>query len=131
MEKERLMAEARKVLDKAYAPYSGYHVAAALLAADGKIYCGVNVENASYGATLCAERNALAAAVADGTRVFNAMAIISDGEEPAYPCGICRQALSEFSQDMPIYIGSTQHEDILETSLDVLLPYQFSLHHVE
>ena len=89
----RLMDAARAVRANAYAPYSGFRVGAAVLAADGRIYAGVNVENRSYGVTLCAERAAAAAAVAAAAGEIKAVAVAADG--PAPPCGACRQVLAE------------------------------------
>jgi cytidine deaminase len=91
-----LRAAADAVLGHAYAPYSGFSVAAALLAADGRVFCGVNVENASFGLTTCAERNAIAAAVAHGVRELRALVVVCSGAAPATPCGACRQVLCEF-----------------------------------
>jgi cytidine deaminase len=86
----------------AHAPYSSYLVGAALLTADGRIFAGCNVENASYGATLCAERNAVAQMVAAGARDIAALVVVTEGPEPGSPCGICRQTLAEFADDLPI-----------------------------
>lgn len=105
MEKRRELAEAAlKMRQYAYAPYSGYTVGAAILTADGRIYEGCNIENASYGATNCAERTAFFKAVSQGERRFKMIAIAGGrkGEEPsdyAYPCGICRQVMQEFCGD--------------------------------
>ena len=97
----------RRALDsrmKAYVPYSGFHVGAALLADNGKIYTGCNVENASYGAAICAERTAIVKAISDGAKKILAIAVSSDSNLPTMPCGICRQVISEFcSPDMPLF----------------------------
>ena len=90
------------VMQRAYAPYSGFRVGAALLTGEGAIVTGANVENASYGAAICAERSALAAAVSGGALTFQGLTIASEAEEPAPPCGICRQALAEFGARMPV-----------------------------
>ena len=110
----------------AYAPYSGFHVGAALLATDGTIYCGANIENASYGATNCAERTALFTAVYAGCRDFSALAVTCSGDHVPYPCGICLQALSEFCPGSMTVIMQSQ-DGITETmSLSELLPHAFT-----
>lgn len=108
----------------AYAPYSHFAVGAALVAADGEIYGGVNVENASYGLTICAERAAVSAAVAAGQNRFLALAVATPGGQP--PCGACRQVLAEFCDDLPILLVDTDDPDsIQETSLRQLFPRAF------
>jgi cytidine deaminase len=94
-----LVEAAAEVQGRAYAPYSNYRVGAALLATDGTIFAGCNVENASYGVTLCAERGAVAQLVAAGRSRIAAVAILTAGPEPGRPCGVCRQTLSEFADD--------------------------------
>jgi cytidine deaminase len=86
----------------AYAPYSGYDVGAALLGSDGRIFAGCNVENASYGLALCAERSAVAQLIASGGRGLTALVVVTRGPEPGAPCGLCRQTLSELADDLPI-----------------------------
>jgi cytidine deaminase len=119
---------ARAALAHAYAPYSGFHVAAALLAPDGRVFTGVNVENASYGLTVCAERNAVAAAVGAGVREVAALAIVSSGDAATPPCGACRQVLSEFPPAFPIrsYARDDSHVD---SRSDALLPLAFGPSH--
>ena len=97
---ETLVAAARRAQQQAYAPYSRYQVGAALEAEDGQIYTGCNVENASFGLTICAERTAVAAAVTAGARRFRRIAIVVGSEPPAAPCGACRQVLAEFGLDL-------------------------------
>ncbi len=97
-----LVEAARQAMQAAYAPYSGFRVGAVLEADDGRRFAGVNVENAAYPVGLCAEQSALAAAVSSGARRFRRLALTASGEEPASPCGKCRQALAEFGGDLEI-----------------------------
>ena len=127
MKKEELIAEAFKAMENAYAPYSNYHVGAALETSDGRVIWGVNIENASFGATNCAERSAVFAAYSLGYRkdTIKAMAIVSDGDRIAAPCGICRQVLAELvDQDMPIYLSNGKDETV--KTIRELLPMQFA-----
>lgn len=138
-----LIEEAIKAALGAYAPYSGYHVGAALLTKDGRIYTGCNIENASYGATNCAERTAVFKAVSEGVRDFSAIAIVgaprdvllgndtdesaqgSRFSEYAFPCGICRQVLQEFcKKDFQIVVAKST-EDYKVYTLEELLPHGF------
>ncbi len=121
-----LEAAAAKIRKKAYAPYSNFSVGAALRGKSGKIHLGVNVENASFGLTVCAERNAVAAAVAAGEKQFTALAIASGSTPPAAPCGACRQVLSEFAPALPVVLVGGKGEAI-ESDLATLLPRQFRL----
>lgn len=128
--KENLIEAALKAREMAYAPYSHYCVGAALLTEDGEIYQGGNIENASYGATNCAERTAVFKAVSEGKHKFAAIAIAGGlaGQEPvdyAYPCGICRQVLKEFAQGNLIVIVAKSLDDYREYTLDELLPCGF------
>lgn len=123
---EDLVRAAGEVREHAYAPYSCFHVGAALLAASGVVYRGCNVENASYSLTLCAERVALACAVAAGEREFAAMAVVSDASEPVLPCGACLQALAELSRDMEI-ISANLSGNRIRLRLEDLLPRPFRL----
>lgn len=111
----------------AHAPYSHYQVGAAILTRSGSIFAGCNVENASFGATLCAERTAIASMVAAGERDPIFCVVVTAGERPASPCGICRQVLAEFAKDLPILcIGVTSKGFVREkTSLTALLPKSF------
>lgn len=127
---DALKAAASARLVHAHAPYSRYHVAAALRASDGRIYTGVNVENASYGLTICAERNAIAAAVADGARVFDALVVVCSGAAPAPPCGACRQVLAEFPPSFEVRCSGRDPGE-LRTSSAQLLPHAFGADNLE
>ena len=106
----------------AYAPYSGFQVGAALVTNAGKIYTGCNVENVSLGLTICAERSAIAAAIAQGSKDFVAIAVVTAGKKPAVPCGACRQVMAEFNSSMKI-IAATVDGKVQEFDLAELLPF--------
>ena len=108
MTDQELLDYAREVRENAYAPYSKFQVGAAILTTDGNVFTGCNVENASYGASICAERAALAGAVSCGYREFEAIAIASNGEDTVYPCGICRQVLHEFHPEIRVICQSPE-----------------------
>ncbi len=118
-----LLAFAREVRPRAYAPYSGFRVGAAVFAG-GEIFQGVNVENAAYGSTICAERAAALAAVTAGYREFDAVAVAGDSEAPCVPCGACRQFLAEFNPAMRVILGG-RTDEVAVTRLDTLLPDAF------
>lgn len=120
----KLLDAAFDARTRAYAPYSKFQVGAALLVDDGTIFHGCNVENASYGATNCAERTAVFSAVAQGKHNFRAIAIVGDLETPITPCGICRQVLAEFGHDT-VVIGSTLKRETMVTTVGALLPGAF------
>ena len=124
MDKELLEA-ALAARERAYAPYSKFLVGAAVRAESGKIYTGCNVENASYGLTVCAERNALFNAVGVGERKFTALCVVGETEEPISPCGACRQVMAEFK--VPCIILANLKGDVKEYTLEELLPYGFTL----
>lgn len=129
-EEKRLIQQALEARKLAYAPYSGYAVGAALLTKAGKVFSGGNIENASYGATNCAERTVMFKAVSEGEREFAAIAIAGGkvGEHPveyAYPCGICRQVMQEFCvDDFIIYVVKSE-QDYQKYTLKELLPFGF------
>ncbi|MGD1147453.1 MAG: cytidine deaminase [Thermoanaerobaculaceae bacterium] len=120
---ERLIEAARRAQQKAYAPYSQFPVGAAVLAEDGRIFMGCNVENSSFGLTVCAERNAVAAAIVAGARP-SAVAVVASAA-PVAPCGACRQVLAEFSAQMPVILATSVGDGKQVTGLDALLPDAF------
>ena len=125
MMKQELLNAALSARERAYAPYSKFLVGAAVLAKSGKIYTGCNIENASYGLTVCAERNALFSAIGAGEREFIALCVVGDTEAPISPCGACRQVMAEFK--VPCIILANLKGDVKEYTLEELLPYGFSL----
>jgi cytidine deaminase len=120
-----LIDQALTAQQRAYAPYSRFKVGAALRGDDGCVYNGCNVENASYGATVCAERNAVARAVVAGCRTFVALVVVTPSSPPAPPCGLCRQVIGEFVDDLPIVLVNPLGE-VVRTTLTQLLPLRFS-----
>jgi cytidine deaminase len=120
---DRLIEAARQAQGHAYAPYSSFPVGAAVLAADGRVFLGCNVENSSFGLTVCAERNAVAAALVAGVRP-TAVAVVANGKAVA-PCGACRQVLAEFDLDMPVVLASATDGHRQVTTLGALLPGAF------
>jgi len=123
MDVHELVLLAQKAKENAYVPYSGFKVGAALLDVSGNVHTGCNVENASFGATNCAERTAIFKAVSDGVRSFEAIAIASDSKDLIYPCGICRQVMAEFG--IKKIIVSQSDGTFAEYSLEELLPFAF------
>lgn len=122
MTDDKLLEIALEMRNYSYVPYSKYAVGAALLAEDGRVFTGCNVENAAYGNTLCAERTALCKAVSEGARKFTAIAIASSGSAP-FPCGACRQSLYEFAPDLRVMV--TWDGNVRKTTLRELLPEGF------
>jgi cytidine deaminase len=119
-----LLDAARAVRDNAFAEFSGFKVGAALETANGKIITGCNIENATYGLTICAERVAMFKAISEGERTFTRIAIVADTEEPTPPCGACRQILWEFGGDLEVILGNLRGEKARHRLKD-LLPYPF------
>jgi len=115
--------EARK---NAYAVYSGFKVGASVLTEDGQIFTGCNIENASFGATICAERVAIGAALSAGCRTIRTLLVVADYNQPISPCGICRQVIAEFGPEAVVLMANTKGQ-IQSTSIDQLLPLQFVL----
>lgn len=123
-----LVEEARQAQDRAYAPYSGYRVGAAIRASDGRVFTGVNVENSAYPSSVCAEVNAVTTAVAAGAREFTDIAIATtpkDGARPGAPCGNCRQVMSEFAPDLVVILAAPEQEPVV-TSIRELLAHAFT-----
>lgn len=126
MNKLELMEQSKVARENAYVPYSKFKVGAALLAKDGTVFEGCNIENASFGLTNCAERTAIFKAVSQGVKEFEAIAIVADTEGPCSPCGACRQVIAEFcAPTMPVYLTNLKG-DVLETTVEALLPGAFT-----
>jgi cytidine deaminase len=125
LNREQLIEEAKKARQRAYVPYSKFPVGAALLAEDGRIFSGCNVENASFGLTNCAERTAFFKAVSEGAGKFQALAVVGATAGPVSPCGACRQVMVEFcSPGMKVYLANLEGK-IRETTVSELLPGAF------
>ncbi|CAO4386707.1 unnamed protein product [Caenorhabditis nigoni] len=122
---QKLVNKAVEAMERAYCKYSNFKVGAALVCEDGEIIIGANHENASYGATICAERSAVVTALTKGHRKFKMIAVATELEGPCSPCGICRQFLIEFG-DYKVILGSSTSDQIIETSTYGLLPYAFT-----
>ncbi|MCX7655666.1 MAG: cytidine deaminase [Treponemataceae bacterium] len=128
MDEQALYEMALKATENSYAPYSHFRVGAALLCEDGSVFLGTNVENRSYGLTICAERSAIVSAITAGKRRFIAVAIATpDAESPVGPCGACRQVLSEFMESGALVVFGHRKEDMVTTTIGKLLPHD-SLH---
>ncbi|KGR90690.1 cytidine deaminase [Ureibacillus massiliensis 4400831 = CIP 108448 = CCUG 49529] len=121
-----LIEQSKIAREKAYVPYSKFAVGAALLAEDGKVYLGCNIENAGYSMTNCAERTAFFKAVSEGVTKFKAIAVVADTDGPCAPCGACRQVMSEFCDaNMPVYLTNLKG-DTQQTTVGELIPFAFS-----
>ncbi len=130
MENNDLVRMAREAMENAYVPYSKFRVGAALETQDGKVYKGCNIENASFGGTNCAERTALFKAISEGSKKFKKIAIISDSSDFTYPCGICRQVLSEWGLDMDVIVADC-NENFRVHKLSEILPFAFTNENME
>jgi cytidine deaminase len=124
---DNLRAAALGAMSRAYAPYSNFRVGAALQDKDGRVFIGCNVENASFGGTICAERAALAAALVAGSRTFDRLVVATEATEPTPPCGVCRQVLVEFAPAIEV-ISVTAAGQEARWTLDALLPSPFTPH---
>ena len=141
MQKQRLpelIAAAIQAQNFAYSPYSGIKVGAAVLCADGEVFTGCNIENASYGATLCAERVALAKAISQGQQSFHAIAIVGGSAKDAaaqldyfYPCGVCRQWLAEFCAPDFVIVVAKSPDDYRQLTLAEIFPHSFGPGHLK
>ncbi|MEK6687255.1 MAG: cytidine deaminase [Gemmatimonadota bacterium] len=125
---DSLVAAARQAQQQAYAPYSHYQVGAAVETADGTVYTGCNIENASYGLAICAERVALGAAMTAGARQFRRIAVVSSSEPPASPCGACRQVLAELAPDAEVIAAGPR--SVMRWTVAELLPVAFTPGHL-
>jgi len=123
---EPLVAAATAARDKSHSPYSHFAVGAAVLMEDGSVHAGCNVENRSFGLTVCAERTAIATAVGQGLRRPQAVAVVTDTDPPAAPCGACREVLAEFAEDLPVLLCNLQGDRRL-IQLSELFPLPFKL----
>lgn len=123
MSTDELFREARSSMINSYSPYSSFKVGAAILTKEGKIFSGTNIENASLSLTLCAERVAIFKAVSEGHKSFTDLAIVSSSGKPVFPCGACRQVLTEFSPNMRIHIEGNEDKSIILTDL---IPHSFA-----
>ncbi|MBQ8786044.1 MAG: cytidine deaminase [Oscillospiraceae bacterium] len=126
MTNTELLSIADKAMENAYAPYSKFKVGAALLCKDRTVFTGCNIENATYGATNCAERTAIFKAVSEGQRDFEAIAIVSSSGDETFPCGICRQVMAEFAPELKIILRSSSGEETCYKLME-LLPKTFTL----
>lgn len=126
MTDRELIEQAKKAMQYAYVPYSKFKVGAALLSKNGTVFTGCNIENASYGATCCAERTAILKAVSEGERAFQKIAVVSSSSNLTPPCGICRQVLLEFMPD-GVVILENENQEIISYTVKELLPIGFTL----
>jgi cytidine deaminase len=125
MSDAELVNLAKKAKEYAYVPYSHFRVGAAVLTSEGEVFTGCNIENASYGGTVCAERTALFKAISEGKTKINKIAVIGDMEDFTYPCGICRQVIAEYGTDIEVIVAKSNGE-YRKHKLSELLPYAFT-----
>lgn len=125
MDYSELIKKAEEAKQMAYVPYSHFQVGAALLTESGKVFTGCNIENASYGATNCAERTAIFKAISEGEKIFKAIAVVSSSGDFTYPCGICRQVIAEFMRDGEIILANDKGEYRTYKTKDIL-PFAFT-----
>lgn len=125
MEDKVLVEKAREGMKNSYSPYSNFKVGAAIVTSTGEVFTGCNIENSSFGVSNCAERTALFKAVSEGHKRFSKIAIISDSKDHTAPCGVCRQALSEFSLNIEVILANT-NGDYIKKTLKELLPLAFT-----
>lgn len=126
-DRKALLRAAMEAKKFSYAPFSEFHVGAALLCKNGKVYGGCNIENSAYSPTLCAERCAIAKAVSEGERDFAAIAVVGPEDSQTTPCGVCRQVLYEFCDESLVVLCGGTEENYMETTLGALLPKGFRL----
>lgn len=124
---EKLLKAAQQIKEKAYAPYSHFHVGAALLTPSGKMYTGCNVENTSYGLTICAERNAIFQMINDGEHEISELLVIGDTDEFLPPCGACRQVIAEFAAKDTIIYMCNRNGQFKQSTVSEIIPFSFSL----
>lgn len=122
---DKMYEIAKKTIEKAYVPYSEFPLAAVLMTKEGKFFTGVNIENAAFGSTMCAERTAVFKAVSEGYKEFETLLILSKTKKPVTPCGACRQVINEFSKDLEIIMMTYDKDKIIKTNRE-LLPGSFN-----
>ena len=123
--------QANEILDRAYVPYSKFHVGAVVVDTEGNVYKGINVENASYGLAICAERNAISSAVTEGMKKIDLIVITGNTDEPISPCGMCRQVIREFATpDTRIVLATSKNDNYIVWTLEEMIPYSFGPEHL-
>ncbi|MCF8008503.1 MAG: cytidine deaminase [Halanaerobiales bacterium] len=127
---DKMYELAKETIEKAYVPYSKFPLAAVLMTKEGKFFTGVNIENAAYGSTMCAERTAVFKAVSEGYKEFKTLLILSNTKKPVSPCGACRQVINEFSKDIDIIMMTYDKNMIIKTNNE-LLPGSFNREDME